>query len=226
MLLPAPDYLEFQLSHLGTCVITDDGSPLTEQVAQRLSDQGWPVVVLQFPDTLVKSTALSAIAERLPLTVVEQTLAESSLHQQLLTIAQTYGSIHTFIHLHPQNPVCDKGVVKAVFLLAKQLQPFLVQENPRERHSFVTVTRLDGELGLGVGASRAVSGGLFGLTKTLRLEWPTVFCRAVDIAPELSTVEAANALLAELHDPNVFIREVGHGRSGRMTLTCLAEAEC
>ena len=223
MLLPAPDYLEFQLSHLGTCVITDDGSPLTEQVAQRLSDQGWPVVVLQFPDTLVKPAALSAIAERLPLTVADQTLAESSLQQQLLTIAQTHGSIHTFIHLHPQDPVCDKGLVKAVFLLAKQLQPFLVQGNPHERRSFVTVTRLDGELGLG-GSSRAVSGGLFGLTKTLRLEWPTVFCRAVDIAPELSTVEAANALLAELHDPNVFIREVGHGRSGRMTLTCLAEA--
>lgn len=223
MLLPAPDYLEFQLSDRGVCAITDDGSPLTEQVAQRLSDQGWSVIVLEFPIALV-TPALSTGSDRLPLTVADQTLVESRLQQQLATVAQTYGSIHTFIHLHPQHPVCDKSVVKAVFFLAKQLQPFLVQTGQRERRSFITVTRLDGELGLGTGSSRPVSGGLFGLTKTLRLEWPTVFCRAVDIAPELSATEAANALLAELHDPNVFIREVGHGRSGRMTLTCLSEA--
>lgn len=224
MLLPAPDYLEFQMSQLGACVITDDGSPLTEQVVQRLSDQGWPVVVLQFPGTLVKITPSSAITERLPLAVIDQKLVESSLQQQLSTIARTHGSIHTFIHLHPQDPVSDKGVVKAVFFLAKQLRPFLVQPGQRERRSFITVTQLDGELGLGSGSSRTVSGGLFGLTKTLRLEWPTVFCRAVDVAPEFSVAEVANVLLAELHDPNVFIREVGHGRSGRMTLTCLSEA--
>ncbi len=222
MWLPAPDYLEFQLSQRGACVITDDGSPLTAQVAQRLSDQGWPVVVLQFPDTVVKTIAPPVSSERLVLAVVDQNLVESSLQQQLSTIAQTYGSIHTFIHLHPQDPVSDKGLVKAVFFLAKHLQPFL-GSGQRERRSFVTVTRLDGELGLGSEPCRTVSGGLFGLTKTLRLEWPTVFCRAIDIAPELSVVEAANALIAELHDPNVFIREVGHGRSGRMTLTCLSE---
>ncbi len=220
MLLPAPDYLEFQLPHLGACLVTDDGSPLTAQVIQRLGDQGWPVVVLTLPEDLVKrNTSLDTKTVR---SVALDIADETRTRQQLLAIEQAYGTIHTFIHLHPQEPVSNKGLVKAVFFLAKQLQPFLTRSEHQERRSFITLTRLDGELGLGRLPYRVVGGGLFGLTKTLRLEWPTVFCRAIDVSPELSSIEAANALIAEIHDPNVFIREVGYGQLGRVTLTCLA----
>ena len=219
MLLPAPDYLEFQLPNLGACLVTDDGSPLTAQVIQRLSDQGWPVVVLTFPENLVqrKTSSNMQTSRSVALDIADET----RIQQQLSAIEQAYGTIHTFIHLHPQEPLADKSLVKAVFFLAKQLKPFLTRSEHQERRSFVTLIRLDGELGLGRLPYRVVGGGLFGLTKTLRLEWPTVFCRAIDISPELSSVEAANALIAEMHDPNVFIREVGYGHLGRVTLTCL-----
>lgn len=215
MLLSAPDYLEFQLPDRGACLVTDEGSPLTAQVVQRLSDQGWPVVILKFPPSLVRKSTVSAEIRSVHLKTVE----EGQMQMQLSAIAQAYGAIHTFIHLHPLEPVSDRGLIKTVFFLAKQLQPFLDQAERRERRSFITVARLDGELGLGDRPYPATSGGLFGLTKTLRLEWPTVFCRAIDISPELSAVEAANALIAEIHDPNLFIREVGYGRLGRVMLT-------
>ena len=222
MLLPVPDYLEFQLPSSGTCLVTDDGSLLTKQVVQRLSDQGWPVVVLKLPATLGSKAPANLAA--LPKTVEVIGLAdveEATLQQQLATIAQQHGTIHTFIHLHPQEPLADKELVKTVFFLAKHLQPFLASGHQRERYSFITVARLDGELGCGNIPYQAVGGGLFGLTKTLRLEWPTVFCRALDISPELSPADAANALIAEMHDPNLFIREVGYGHRGRVTIVCL-----
>ena len=50
-----------------------------------------------------------------------------------------------------------------------------------------------------------VSGGLFGLTKTLNLEWDDVFCRAVDLQPEMDPELAAKYIVAELSDPNRLI---------------------
>jgi len=89
--------------------------------------------------------------------------------------------------------------------------------------AFVTTARLDGMLGAGDGPNTGViAGGLFGLAKTLNLEWPSVFCRGVDLAVGLSDTAAADALMAELHDPNRLIVEVGVGPQGRHTL--LAEA--
>lgn len=215
------------MPEVGVCLITDDGSLLSGQVVQRLVDQGWKAVVLQLPEALVKPSVLATQTDCVQL----QTADEAEIKQQLCAIAKTYGTIHTFIHLHPGEGVDDKSIVKAVFFMAKHLQAFLSGANEQPaarsaiaaRRSFITVAHLDGELGLGRQSYRAVVGGLFGLTKTLRLEWPTVFCRAIDISSELSVTEAANALIAEMHDPNVFIREVGHGRSGRVTLTCLSE---
>ena len=83
----------------------------------------------------------------------------------------------------------------------------------------MTVSRLDGKLGLGATHPYGViGGGLFGLTKTLALEWPDVFCRAVDLSPDLPTNRAVEAIVAELHDPNRLIVETGWDMSGRVTL--------
>ena len=86
--------------------------------------------------------------------------------------------------------------------------------------AFVVVTRLDGELGMaGRPGASAIVGGLFGLVKTVRQEWPVVFCRAVDVHPEIADEHAAALILGELQDPNRLVAEVGHGERGRVTLT-------
>ncbi|MBP2371834.1 type I polyketide synthase [Pseudonocardia parietis] len=78
------------------------------------------------------------------------------------------------------------------------------------RAAFLTVTRIDGGLGhrgtadLGL----ALQGGLSGLTKTLAREAPTVFARALDVAPGLDDAALAGVVLAELHDSDL-VAEVG-----------------
>ncbi len=81
---------------------------------------------------------------------------------------------------------------------------------------FMTVARLDGRFGLTPEGSLAdtASGGLAGLTKTVRHEWPELTCKAVDVAADLSVEAAAEALFAELmHDGPL---ECGLSASGRV----------
>ncbi|GIT73352.1 MAG: hypothetical protein Ct9H300mP28_31660 [Pseudomonadota bacterium] len=64
----------------------------------------------------------------------------------------------------------------------------------------------------------------FRLVKTASVEWPEVFCRFVDLHPELPADETANFILQELHDPDSNIKEVGYFHSdetvvNRMTIS-------
>ncbi|MBW0119429.1 KR domain-containing protein, partial [Pseudonocardia abyssalis] len=85
------------------------------------------------------------------------------------------------------------------------------------RAAYVTVTRLDGELGLSgrCDPERALLGGVGGLVKTLAAEDPAVFARSVDVDPALAPDEFAAALLAELHDAATDTLEVGIGAGGQ-----------
>ena len=83
----------------------------------------------------------------------------------------------------------------------------------------MSVIRLDGQFGLSKEADfDPISGGLFGLVKTLNLEWEPVFCRAVDLDPAYDAQESTKRILAELYDPNRLISEVGYSQRGRLTL--------
>ena len=74
----------------------------------------------------------------------------------------------------------------------------------RQRPAFMTVSRLDGKLGLGKRSNTSImGGGLTGLVKSLNLEWSPVFCRAVDIQPELNNEVIATHVFEEMHDANL-----------------------
>ncbi|NJR58003.1 MAG: SDR family NAD(P)-dependent oxidoreductase [Cyanobacteria bacterium CRU_2_1] len=178
-------------------------------------------MVLQFPELIDELT------DRLPLSiginsVVLAEMSEEQLQQQLEAIGSHYDSIGAFIHLHPAHHLgfeFETSLLKFVFLMAKHLKRSLNQVTNQERNLFCTVTRLDGELGLGQkGDFSAVAGGLFGLTKTLNLEWERVFCRAIDLNPDLDAASATQAIIAELHDPDRSIVEVGYSLQGRTTV--------
>ncbi|WP_168534936.1 hypothetical protein [Anabaena sp. UHCC 0253] len=230
--LPRPDFWEAQLpeGHIG--LITDDGSLTTTKLAHTLIEQGWKVVVLSFPQSLVP--------EKLPLPVgvTRITLANmSEQHLQLLlqSIITQHGPIGAFIHLHPQftsekpgdisYPEAEKAIIKQVFLMAKHLKTTLNNAaSLAGRTSFCTVAHLDGAFGLeGKQNFSAIAAGLFGLTKSLRWEWPQVFFRAIDLNPTLDPHQSAQYILAELHDSNRYIGEVGYGDQGRVTLVAKAE---
>ncbi|MBD6617883.1 acyltransferase domain-containing protein [Komarekiella sp. 'clone 1'] len=224
--LPPSDYLDFSLPEGYVGLITDDGSLTTSKLAHSLIEQGWKVVVLSFPQSL--------IPQRSPLTegvtrVTLENLSEEHLQQQLTAIATHYGAIGAFIHLHPVFTTNhtgtvpylepEKAIVKHVFLIAKHLKQSLNEAARYGRSCFCTVAHLDGAFGLEYKVNfGAIGAGLFGLTKTLRWEWPKVFTRAIDLSPNLDPKQSAQHILAELHDPNLYISEVAYGSQGRVTL--------
>lgn len=188
------------------------------------------MVLLRFPDT-VRAYGDGALAQDLPV-VVPDSGDESSISAALSALREAHGPVGALIYLHAQptgeHEVGDlphTGVGDAVrrpFILAKVLWSDLDAGAGAGWAGFFTATRMDGALGttgqLPGGARGLAAGGLVGLTKTLRLEWPTVACRAVDLAPELEPDRAAELLFGEIRDPNRLVAEVGWGDRGRMTL--------
>ena len=206
--LPAPDVLEYVLAGGHCCLVTDDGGPLSAAVVQALARRGWPVVLWRFPEAVVAPQPRTLPSD---ITQVQlEAMTESALQEQLALITETCGPVGAFIHLHPAFETADslfdereRAVVKQVFLLAKHLQPALTGAAARGRAAFMTVTRLDGALGLsGSNDFGVIGAGLPGLVKSLSLEWEEVFCRAVDVAPILAAEDAAQAVIAELDDPD------------------------
>lgn len=206
--------------------MTDDGSLTTTQLVQSLTQKGWKVVVLSFPASVIAQQA--ALPEGIRRVVLEN-LTQEHLQHQLAAIATQEGSISAFIHLHPvfqdvqtngsSSLEAEAAIVKQVFFMAKYLKSSLNDTTQPERRCFLTVARLDGQFGLGGQKNfSAIAGGLFGLTKALRWEWQSVFCRAIDVSPDLDASTSVEHILAELYDPNYLLTEVGYSAQGRTTL--------
>jgi acyl carrier protein len=219
--LPPPDALAVELPAGYCAVVTDDGTAVTGVLARELAARGSRTVVLRFPG--------SAVNGRGPLPepaaeVVLDTFDEERIGETLRDVAARHGAIGTFVHVHPRaerpgfvDPEQEQ-ILRGVFLVATQLRASLEECARLGRGSFVAVTRLDGALGTGDGDFDPAGGGLYGLVKTIRQEWPGVFARAVDLAPGLDAESAARAVLAELADPDERLAEVGYGPQGRVTL--------
>ena len=217
--LAQPDFLDFSFPDTHITLVTNDGSALTSQVVDLLRAKGDRVVVLNFPN-LKNPCALNAI-----------TLKENGDHavqEALQTIHEKYGKVGSFIHIHPhytfqngnftQHFKEEKEILKSLFFLSKHLQKELNELGKIQRANFLTVTRMDGELGQGKrGNTSVIGGGITGLVKSLNLEWSPVFCRALDIQPELSVRKIADHIISELHDPTVNIVEVAFSGDGRKT---------
>ena len=144
------------------------------------------------------------------------------------SIEQQYGKVGTFIHLHPhlefsggnfaQHFQTERVILQDVFLLAKHLQAPLTELGNAQRANFLTISQMDGQLGLGKrGNVSVMAGGLRGLVKSLNLEWSSVYCRSVDLQPELLATTKAAQIIAELHDADVSIMETGFTETGRVT---------
>ena len=189
------------------CLLTNGGTNITVELAKSLTASGWKVIILNFPESIV------AIERSLSLNIESVTLSDTSeehISHQLQAIAERYGAIAALIYLSPAlTPVPAKTALKSVFLMAKHLQPSLNKAAEVGRSWFVTVSQLDGKLGLGKENIEPIIGGLSGLTKTLNWEWQSVFCRHIDLSPKLDTATAVDAIVAELHDPDLRLTEVG-----------------
>jgi hypothetical protein len=229
--LPPPDRLALDWEQVPVCFVPDDGTPLSGLLAEELTGRGWQVVILQWPQDIVgRSAGVPDSIQRVSLAG----FAEDQMRAGLEEAAKVYGPASTVICLEPAwlagsqteavaAPIQEQ-YLQGVFWLAKALKPDLTGNLQGGRNAFLTVAHLDGVLGTsGAGNWSAVSGGLFGLVKTLNLEWEHVFCRALDLHPDLPANQAAAYILAELQDPDRLLVEVGYSLQQRVTLT-LADA--
>ncbi len=193
-----------------------------------LEEQGWKkIVVLGFPASILPHTfSLPNGIER----VIFEDLSLSHLEKTLALIQKKYGPAGLFIHLHPEfrddlqrgNFFNDneKVILKQVFFIAKYLKKPLNKAAQSHRSSFLIITRLNGQLGFGIPViSDSIAGGLYGLVKTLNVEWPDVFCRAIDIHPDFGPQETVERIKTEIFDPDSGLVEVGYTKSDRLTLT-------
>ncbi|SDD34331.1 type I polyketide synthase [Actinokineospora iranica] len=121
----------------------------------------------------------------------------------------------------PDWAVAAARLAEPILLAKHVIPPLNATTAAGTRAAFVTVTRVDGALGLSGRRSMAESliGGVGGVVKTLAAEAPSLFCRAVDVDPGLDGAAFADAVLAELHDGARDTLEVGVDADGRRTLT-------
>ncbi|GGI73938.1 type I polyketide synthase [Shewanella gelidii] len=205
-------------------VIADDGHN-AGVLAEKLQKLGTKVAVVRLPGKAPQSPLSSEIASLQAADYSETAIT------QLIADIEKLGQIAGFIHL--QAIIADsnntgiilsddgKQALEQAFLWAKHLQPVLTAD-AKSRRSFMTVSRIDG--GFGYLDTNKLQGAelnqaaLAGLTKTLSHEWPTVFCRALDISPEFDASQVADAIVAEIGDSQTQPNEVGISQTGRVQL--------
>lgn len=226
--LPEPDQLEEFAVPTGVTLVTNDGTALTTALVQVLLQRGHQVAVLSFGEDLVRKSA-----QVMPEGALEIVLPDTRDEVLGQIIRQLPGPVARFIYLHPhlRFPLGqlglhfnrEKALLKAVFMLAKHLKAPLHNQSDNQRPVFLTVSRLDGALGTqNPGNVAPLGGSLPGLTKSLHLEWPGVFCRAVDMAPELPAENAARLILGEMYDADQCLTEVAWNATG-LRYTLVAE---
>ncbi|MFF9000496.1 beta-ketoacyl synthase N-terminal-like domain-containing protein [Streptomyces achromogenes] len=220
--LPAPDTCDTLFPDAPRALLVDDGSALATTLGNALHLHGWRVHRLGLPGTTASGGG--------------HTLAdwgEAALTAGLRAVSHPDGPPH--LVLQPVGRDADTTADTVIarlqhsVLLAKHVCPAL-NDTARtgSRAAFLTVTRLDGALGhrgSGGNATAALAGGLAGLVKTVALEAPALFCRAVDLDPALSDEEATASFLAELTDTATDVRESGLDRVGRRTTALSAEPD-
>ncbi len=220
--LPFPDHLDMVFPKDRTCILMDGGTDLTPALAKTLSGQGIKVVVLGLTDDLVGDQKPMPKNIR---RILMEDLTETGIQKTLAGLQMEFGSAGMYIHLDPPGASAEafseseKIIARTTFLVAKYLMKNLTEAAQANYGAFVTVTHMDGEFGLTTsGVFGPVSGSLFGLVKTLNLEWDNVFCRAIDLSPDVDLETAVEHIMAELYDPNRLVSEVGYSSKGRFTL--------
>ncbi|WP_330147248.1 phosphopantetheine-binding protein [Shewanella oncorhynchi] len=192
------------------CIIISDDGHNAGVLAEKLHAQGLTVAVVRSPENLVASASpLNSHIASFTLATIDDASIGAVINE-----IKSLGTVAGFIHLQPQHKTsadakglvlssAAKASVEQAFLFAKHLQPFLTTAaTANTGSSFISVSRIDGGFGYlnhsQIARSELNQAALAGLTKTLSHEWPSVHCRALDIAPALDAKQLANAVIAEL----------------------------
>ena len=142
---------------------------------------------------------------------VNDTWIKSTLQE----IAEQTGEIDGFLYLagNSEEPALMP------FLFAKHLSRHFHRSDHPSRKAFVIAISLDGCFGLNTAQDWQPETGAFaGLVKTLHQEWPWVFTRIIDFAPQLDTETVASQIVAEWTDADRRWVEIGITSEVRQTV--------
>ncbi|MGI5341107.1 beta-ketoacyl synthase N-terminal-like domain-containing protein [Streptomyces sp. CA-181903] len=216
--LPEPDVRLDAYPRGRRALVLDDGTALSAALVGALRADGWDVVPLSLPGAEPPdgdgpaARRLADLSEPELASRMGELLADDGmLRLCVLPVGRTAGQRAEDVIARLRHAV----------LVAKHSCPALAKAaGAGGRAALVTVTRLDGALGhagSGGDPAAALAGGLGGLVKTVALEEPTLFCRALDFAPDLSDTDVAAAFTAEIADLATDVAEVGRDATGRRT---------
>ncbi|MCK5819301.1 MAG: SDR family oxidoreductase [Psychromonas sp.] len=200
-------------------LLVDDGANSATDLAQKLIKQGWYVTVIK-PSWVKKITSMGFSNK-------VKVIRISSLDEDELKVMIAKKSHWTsVVYLHPKTsvsgieyPSASKKGVQLAFLLAKLTA--LAKNTRGIRSSFVVLTRQGGAFGVENNEKNTdlVQAGLSGLVKTLSREWPSVFCRVLDVSKTFGAAKVANLLFDEINDVQKLPVEVGFYKNKRLTIS-------
>lgn len=229
--LPRPDLVEVEYPQGSTVLITAEDEDKVGHLAGRFSEKGLKVGLIHLKGNDKKNDKTAQPG-------VDHYTLENSSDEEIASMMQRVAADHSqivaFLHIEPaRNEIQDEAIhiteegersLKSVFLIARHLKSPLSDAAAHTRSAFLTVTQMDGQFGLnGYKTADPLPGGFAGLTKTLRLEWPNVFCRALDFHPEMDAEDVAEKIHAELLDADLRLSEVGYTPEGRFTVALREE---
>ncbi|MGX1315096.1 acyl transferase domain-containing protein/acyl carrier protein/NADP-dependent 3-hydroxy acid dehydrogenase YdfG [Streptomyces calvus] len=198
-------------------LVVDDGSQLAAHLVERLTGTGRRVHTLRLPGVPARSSDVSAH----PLTGWGTTELAAQI-EEILT--DRIALVVDVTAEHRAEWAEGTRRLAHSLLLARHVVGPLSAAAEHGRAGFLTVTRLDGAFGLtGVAEEQVPAGGVAGLVKTLALEAPALFCRAVDLSPALDAATGAALLLDEAADSAVEPVQVGLDGTRRVGLTAGGE---
>ncbi|MFT5127818.1 MAG: malonyl CoA-acyl carrier protein transacylase [Rhodothermales bacterium] len=131
--------------------------------------------------------------------------------------AKIPADLQALVLLSPLGALSD-SFLQAAFALLQRAESTLCRDDAGTI-LLAAVSRLDGAFGLqslNCGNSESVSGGLAGLIKSARFEWPSVTCKAIDLDAAYAPDDLATQIADELLSDSPI--EVGLSQSGRVAL--------
>lgn len=208
--LPEVDVLTGAYRDQRVALVVADGSDLPTALAKALRDGGWQVRVLALPGVPTDDPDAVRLGD----------WGEESLTATITGVLPEQGLDACVLPVVADDEHAAGRLVHAVLTAKHVHRALCATAATGRRAAFLTVTRLDGALGYtGSAANASLVGGVSGLVRTLALEAPTLFCRALDLAPTLPPGEAARLVVTELHDVARDVVEVALDGGRRRTVT-------
>jgi len=186
----------------GVVIVVKDDAGVAELVSEKLGQMGYAARLVEMPE------ADELVVEKMFTDVLDEA-------QQPLA---------GFIYIAPNTPVnlradsvfspTEISAVTSIFLCAKYFTRMFT--SGEGNGFFVSAVRMDGKLGLSAAGS-PVQGGLFGLHKSLNVEWhnlplnlKTIVSKAIDIAHDVDPEQGAQWVVEEIV---TYANDAGVGRT-------------